>query len=94
MPTTQLNECLFDKQQQEGEDQKQGLFCCEEAWSSLVEGDEQLDRPASQTCMEYCHVGMCCIMFFGFYNTTAYHLGRYSLHLHGWGPVTGALVTR
>ena len=37
-------------------------------WSSLEEGDEQLDRPNSQTCIEYCH-------------TTAYHLGRWSLHL-------------
>ena len=25
------------------------------AWSSLVEGDEQLDRPNSQTTMELCH---------------------------------------
>ena len=24
-------------------------------WSSLVEGDEQLDRPNSQTTMECCH---------------------------------------
>ena len=24
-------------------------------WSSLVEGDEQLDRPNSQTTMEFCH---------------------------------------
>ena len=24
-------------------------------WSSLVEGDEQLDRPNSQTTMELCH---------------------------------------
>ena len=24
-------------------------------WSSLVEGDEQLDQPNSQTCMEWCH---------------------------------------
>ena len=25
------------------------------AWSSLVEGDEQLERPNSQTTMELCH---------------------------------------
>ena len=28
----------------------------EEPWSSLVEGDEQLDQPNSQTTMELCHV--------------------------------------
>ena len=25
-------------------------------WSSLVEGDEQMDRPISRTCIECCHV--------------------------------------
>ena len=24
-------------------------------WSSLVEGDKQLDQPKSQTCLECCH---------------------------------------
>jgi len=51
-------------------------------WSSLVEGDEQLDRPNSQTwwndAKHRLHI------FGGFHlNTTAYHLGRYSIHLHG-----------
>ena len=47
------------------------------------EGDEQLDRPDNQTCMESCHV--CAANFFRFFiNTTAYHLGRYSLHLLLW----------
>ena len=27
----------------------------DQPWSSLVEGDEQPDRPNSQTCMESCH---------------------------------------
>ena len=26
-----------------------------QSWSSLVQGDEQLDRPNSQTTMELCH---------------------------------------
>ena len=49
-------------------------------WSSLVEGDEQLDRPNSQTCMEWYSV---CIAYFFWicHNTTTYHLGQYSLHL-------------
>ena len=28
---------------------------CVKSWSSLVEGDEQLDRPNSQTIMELYH---------------------------------------
>ena len=44
--------------------------------SSLVEGDEQMDRPKCQTSMELCH------NFWVFdISTTAYHLGQYSLHL-------------
>ena len=27
----------------------------DQAWSSLVEGDDQHDCPTSQTCMDYCH---------------------------------------
>ena len=34
-----------------------------ETWSSLVVGDEQLDRTNSQTCMELCHE--CVAHFFG-----------------------------
>ena len=50
------------------------------SWSSLVEGDEQLDRPNSQTTLELCH--SCVAYFFGFnINTTAFCLGRSSLHL-------------
>ena len=50
------------------------------SWSSLVEGDEQLDRPNSQTCMECCHA--CAVSFLGFaINTTAYHLCQFNLHL-------------
>ena len=49
-------------------------------WSSLVEADEQLDRSNSQTWMEWCHA--CAAYFFRFaINATAYHLGRYSIHL-------------
>ena len=48
-------------------------------WSSLVEGDEQLDRPNSLTTKELC---ICCLIFWGFKITTrAFCLGRYSLHL-------------
>ena len=50
------------------------------AWNSLVEGDEQPDWPNSQSSMECCHA--CATYFLGFVkNTTAYHLGRYSLQL-------------
>ena len=50
-------------------------------WSSLVEGDEQLDRPNSQTTTtEFCL--RCVIYFLGFNtNTTAFCLGQYSIHL-------------
>ena len=49
-------------------------------WSSLVEGDEQLDRPNSQTILNYAmHV---LHKIFGFnINTTAFCLGRSSIHL-------------
>ena len=49
------------------------------AWSSLVVGDEQLDRSNSQACMERCHA--CVLYNFGWFdaNTKAYHLTRYSL---------------
>ena len=51
-----------------------------DSWRSWVEGDEQPDRPNSQTCMEWCHAWA--VLYFGlFINTTAYHLVRYSLHL-------------
>ena len=51
-----------------------------EPWSSLVEGDEQLDRPNSQTTVELCHA--CVAYFFGFNtNTTDFCLGQSSLHL-------------
>ena len=49
-------------------------------WSSLVEGDEQLDRPNSQTTTELCHA---CVLhnFFSFnIITTSFCLGRSSLH--------------
>ena len=50
------------------------------AWSSLVEGDEQLNWPNSQITLELCHA--CAANFLGFnINTTAYCLGRCSLHL-------------
>ena len=50
-------------------------------WNSLLEWDEQSDRPNSQTSMEWCHMIML-NYFLGFFkNTTAYHLDRYSLHL-------------
>ena len=40
-------------------------------WSSLEEGDEQLDQPNSQTTFELCHA--CIEYFFGFnINTTAF----------------------
>ena len=49
------------------------------AWSSLAEGDEQLDRANSQTCMECCRVFA--EHFYGFLkNPTAYHMGKCSLH--------------
>ena len=52
----------------------------ERAWISLVEGDEQLDRPKSQTSMEICMHML--HNFFGFVlNTAAYHFGQYILHL-------------
>ena len=48
--------------------------------SLLLEGDEQLDRPNSQTTMELCHA--CVTYFFGFnINTTAFCFGRYSPHI-------------
>ena len=34
---------------------REGLKGWNKAWSSLVEGDEQLSRPNSQTTMELCH---------------------------------------
>ena len=40
----QLNDCMLE-----------ACLLLAGAWSSLVEGDEQLDRPNSQTTMEYCH---------------------------------------
>ena len=54
-------------------------------WSSVVEGDEQLDRPNSQTTtMEFCHA----LLHMGFFlgggvniNTIAFCLGWCSLHL-------------
>ena len=52
-----------------------------EPWSSLPERDELLYRPNSQTTMELCHA---CVLhnFFRFnINTTAFCLGRSSLHL-------------
>ena len=49
-------------------------------WSSLVKGDEQLDRPNSQKTLELCHA--CVAYFFWFnINTTAFCLGRSSVHL-------------
>ena len=52
----------------------------QKAWRPLVEGDEQPDWPNSQTSMKWCHP--CAAYFLGVcQNTTAYHLGRYSLHL-------------
>ena len=50
------------------------------AWSSLVAGDEQLDWPNSQAYTELYSV---CIAYFVCicHNTTAFHLGRYYLHL-------------
>ena len=51
-----------------------------EPWSSLVEGDKQLDWPNSQTTMELWHAFL--HNYFGFdINTTAFCLGRSSLHL-------------
>ena len=52
----------------------------EEPWSSLVEGDEQLDQPNSQTTMELCHACVAEIFLGVNRNTTAFCLGRYSLH--------------
>ena len=52
----------------------------DKAWCSLVEGDEQMDWPKSQTSIKCCHA--CATYFFVFgINTTAYHLGPNSLHL-------------
>ena len=49
-------------------------------WSFLVEGDEQLDRPNSQTTWNYAMHQL--HNFLGFNtNTTALILGRSSLHL-------------
>ena len=49
------------------------------SWSYLVEGDEQLDWPNSQTTLEFWHV---LHNFFGYVqNTTAFCLARSSLHL-------------
>ena len=50
-------------------------FKCLPTWSSLVEGDEQLDRPNSQITMEFAvHV---LLNFLGFnINKTAFCLGR------------------
>ena len=47
-----------------------------ETWSSLVVGDEQLDRTNSQTCMELCHE--CVAHFFlggGLTYTNSFPLG-------------------
>ena len=52
-----------------------------ETWSSLVEGDEQADRPQSQTSMECCRACVAAYFWGVVINTTAYHLGRYSIHL-------------
>ena len=49
-------------------------------WSSLLERDKHLDRSNSQTTMELCHARVA--KLFGFNtNTTAFCLGRSSLHL-------------
>ena len=56
------------------------LSCIILLFSSLVKGDEQLDQPNSQTTMELCHASVA--YFFGLNtNTTAFWLGRSSLHL-------------
>ena len=46
----------------------------------MLEGDEQLDRPKCEACMECCHA-CAALYFWSVTNATAYHLGRYSLHL-------------
>ena len=62
-----------------GADDSSELWRHPHPWSSVLEGDEQLDRQNSQMSLECCHA--CVAKFFGFViNTTAYHLGRYSLH--------------
>ena len=45
----------------------------------VVEGEEQLDWPNCQTCMEYCHAYVCCIILFSLVKN--YHQGPYSLNL-------------
>ena len=47
---------------------------------SLVEGDEQLDRPNIRACIELCQTSAA-YFFQLVVQTTAYHLCRYSLHL-------------
>ena len=49
-------------------------------WSSLLEGDEQLDWPNSQTTME-CSMHVLHKFWGVNINTTAFCLGQYSLHL-------------
>ena len=54
--------------------------CSAQPWSSLVEGDEQLDRHNSQTTKELFHARVA--YFFGLNtNRTAYCLGQYSLYI-------------
>ena len=56
------------------------LLVCKSMELLKEEGDEQLDQPNSQTCVEHCHA--CSGYFYPFVkNKTAYHLARYSLHL-------------
>ena len=47
-------------------------------WSSLGEGDEQLDRPNSQTTLELCHA---CVVFMLNLKNFDFCLGQSSLHL-------------
>ena len=46
---------------------------------SLVVGDEQTDQPKSLTSLECCHACAAYFLWGVIMNTTAYHLGRYSL---------------
>ena len=55
------------------------IILCSTLSIFILPGDEQLDRPNGQTSMEICQV---VVAYLGFnINTTAFCLGRYSLHL-------------
>ena len=50
------------------------------SWSYLVEGDGQLDRPNSQTRMEWCHAWAAYFWSVSYKNTACY-LGQFSFYL-------------